>query len=173
MPWALRQVFLPRFLHCHHCVNHGQFTGRFFTLMNDNTGHQKYSLLLSKKKRSGLSKRTKLLKELCLCVCSQIDTWRDKTFPYLLLGLWSPFLLHNFSLFARSAKVILFKYGTKRTKNHIDDYSVRSYRIFPFQSLGQFSFLSKYFEALSSQLSILMHIFSSVVRTARVYFDQG
>ena len=54
MPWALRQVFLPRFLHCHHCVNHGQFTGRFFTLMNDNTGHQKYSLLLSKKKWAGL-----------------------------------------------------------------------------------------------------------------------
>ena len=35
-------------------MNHGQFTGRFFTLMNDNTGHQKYSILLSKKKWAGL-----------------------------------------------------------------------------------------------------------------------
>ena len=35
-------------------MNNGQFTGRFFTLMNDNTGHQKYSILLSKKKWAGL-----------------------------------------------------------------------------------------------------------------------
>ena len=90
-----------------------------------------------------------------------------------IVGTLKPFLLHNFSLFARSAKVILFKYGTKRRKNHIDDYSVRSDRIFPYQSLGQFSFLFKDFEALSSQFIILMHISSSVVRTARVYFDKG
>ena len=41
------------------------------------------------------------------------------------------------------------------------------------QSLGQFSFWFKDFEALPSQFIILMHISSSVVRTTRVYFYQG
>ena len=98
-------------------MNHGQFTGRFFTLMNDNTGHEKYSLLLSKKKWAGLSKRTRA-PQITVFVCMQPNRYLARqNISIPIVGTLKPVSSAQFLLVREVCKGNFVQVWNKKNEN--------------------------------------------------------